>query len=85
LSNYPQRLGKKVIGENYPERLALHLDLRKVPIMTEGNQQTLDEISRCDIIFLTIPVDGIIAISKKLQGLDTKCTVIDLGSTKEKI
>ena len=47
--------------------------------------QTLDEISHCDIIFLTIPVDGIIAISKKLQGLDEKCTVIDLGSTKEKI
>ena len=47
--------------------------------------QTLDEISHCDIIFLTIPVDGIIAIVKELQGLDEKCTVIDLGSTKEKI
>ncbi len=47
--------------------------------------QTLDEISHCDIIFLTIPVDGIIAISKEIQGLDEKCTVIDLGSTKAKI
>ena len=47
--------------------------------------QTLDEISHCDIIFLTIPVDGIIAISKEIQGLDKRCTVIDLGSTKEKI
>ncbi len=47
--------------------------------------QTLDEISHCDIIFLTIPVDGIIAIAQEIQDLDEKCTVIDLGSTKEKI
>jgi len=47
--------------------------------------QTLDSIKHCDIIFLTIPVDGIIAIAKKIQGLEEKCTVIDLGSTKEKI
>ena len=45
----------------------------------------LDEIKHCDIIFLTIPVDGIIAISKELNELNEKCTVIDLGSTKEKI
>ncbi len=47
--------------------------------------QTLDEISQCDIIFLSIPVDGIIAISKQFKNLDTQCTIIDLGSTKEKI
>lgn len=46
---------------------------------------TLDELSDCDIIILTIPVDGIIAISKQLKGLDPKCTIIDFGSTKEKI
>jgi len=45
----------------------------------------LDEISHCDIIFLTIPVDGIIAISQKFKQLDAKCTIIDFGSTKEKI
>ena len=47
--------------------------------------QTLDEISQCDIIFLSIPVDGIITISKQFKNLDTQCTIIDLGSTKEKI
>ena len=47
--------------------------------------QTLDEISQCDIIFLSIPVDGIIAISKQFKNLDTQCILIDLGSTKEKI
>jgi prephenate dehydrogenase len=47
--------------------------------------QSLDAISQCNIIFLTIPVDGIIAISKQFKALDEKCTIIDLGSTKEKI
>jgi prephenate dehydrogenase len=46
---------------------------------------TLDEISHCDIIFLTIPVDGIIAVSKQLKPTNPDCTIIDLGSTKAKI
>ena len=45
----------------------------------------LDSLSHCDIIFLTIPVDGIISIAQKLTKLSPQCTVIDLGSTKEKI
>ena len=47
--------------------------------------QTLDEIKSCDVIILTIPVDGIIAIAKQLSDLDPNCTVIDFGSTKQKI
>ena len=46
---------------------------------------TLDAIKRCDIIILTIPVDGIIAVANQLGTLNPACTVIDLGSTKEKI
>ena len=46
---------------------------------------SLEEISSCDIIILTIPVDGIIAISKQFEALSPKCTIIDFGSTKEKI
>jgi prephenate dehydrogenase len=46
---------------------------------------TLDEIRDCDIILLSIPVDGIIAVSKQFKTLDPKCTIIDFGSTKEKI
>ena len=46
---------------------------------------SLNEIKNCDIIILTIPVDGIIAIAKQLTDLDPKCTVIDFGSTKKKI
>lgn len=46
---------------------------------------SLDTLKTCDIIFLSIPVDGIIAVSKQLGSLPADCTVIDLGSTKEKI
>ena len=46
---------------------------------------SLDTLKTCDIIFLSIPVDGIIAVAKQLGSLDPECTVIDLGSTKEKI
>lgn len=46
---------------------------------------SLDALKNCDIIILSIPVDGIIAVLQKLQNITEECTVIDLGSTKEKI
>ena len=47
--------------------------------------QNLEEIITCDVLFLSIPVDGIITIAKQLTSINSNCTVIDLGSTKEKI
>ncbi len=47
--------------------------------------QTMDKIENCDIIFLSIPVDGIIKVLQNLKNLKKDCTVIDLGSTKYKI
>jgi len=46
---------------------------------------SLEALKVCDIIFLSIPVDGIISVSQQLTNLKKECTVIDLGSTKEKI
>ena len=46
---------------------------------------SIETIKNCDLIFLSIPVDGIISVAKQLPPLTDKCTVIDLGSTKEKI
>ena len=43
------------------------------------------EIKSCDIIILSIPVDAIIATAQKLIDVDKKCTIIDFGSSKEKI
>ena len=46
---------------------------------------SLEEILHCDIIFLSIPVDGIISIAQQITQLNPESTIIDLGSTKEKI
>ena len=46
---------------------------------------SFDEIKKADIIILAIPVDAIIACLKELEGVSEETTIIDLGSTKEKI
>ena len=43
------------------------------------------EIKTCDVIVLTIPVDAIIKITQTLQDIYKPCTIIDFGSSKEKI
>jgi len=45
----------------------------------------LSEIKKCDIIILTIPVDGIIKVLQNLTDISSSTTIIDFGSTKEKI
>ena len=44
-----------------------------------------NEIKLCDVIVLTIPVDAIIKTTQKLKDVDKECTIIDFGSSKEKI
>ena len=44
-----------------------------------------DVLKRSDVIFLAIPVEGIIKTFSDLTDIAPMCTVIDLGSTKEKI
>jgi len=46
---------------------------------------SLQEIKECDIIVLTIPVDGIIKVLQELTDISKDTTIIDFGSTKEKI
>lgn len=47
--------------------------------------ETLEDLKECDIIILTVPVDGIIALSQEFGVVNHMCTIIDLGSTKAKI
>ncbi|MDX1295858.1 MAG: prephenate dehydrogenase [Sulfurimonadaceae bacterium] len=42
-----------------------------------------ETIKRCDVIILSIPVNGVIAALKDMDDIDETTTVIDLGSTKE--
>lgn len=44
-----------------------------------------NELNNYDLIFLAIPVDGVVAALKNLTDVKASTTIIDLGSTKEKI
>jgi len=46
---------------------------------------SLEEIKKCDIIILGIPVESIMRVILELSPLPDNLTLIDLGSTKEKI
>jgi len=46
---------------------------------------TFEEIKLYDVIFLAIPVNGVISALKNLTDIPKETTVIDLGSTKELI
>ncbi|MDD5373640.1 MAG: prephenate dehydrogenase [Sulfurimonas sp.] len=43
------------------------------------------EVKNYDVIFLAIPVDGVISALKNLTDVKKETTIIDLGSTKAKI
>jgi prephenate dehydrogenase len=44
-----------------------------------------EDIEKCDVIILAIPVNGVIAVLKEFKKISHATTIIDLGSTKEKI
>jgi len=46
---------------------------------------TFEEVKQYDVIFLAIPVNGVIAALQNLQDVQQNATIIDLGSTKAKI
>jgi prephenate dehydrogenase len=46
---------------------------------------SFSEIKKCDVVFLAIPVEGIIKALKEMQDVSHETTIIDLGSTKAQI
>lgn len=46
---------------------------------------SFSQVKKCDVIFLAIPVDGLIATLATLTDVSKETTIIDLGSTKAKI
>ncbi|MCW8838928.1 MAG: prephenate dehydrogenase [Thiovulaceae bacterium] len=72
---------KKIVGSDHNEthqREALKLGL--VEEIVDFN-----DVKNYDVIFLAIPVDGVISALKNLTDVDADTTIIDLGSTKAKI
>jgi len=71
----------KIVGSDHNkehQRLALELEL--VSEIVE-----FEDVYTYDLIFLAIPVDGVILALEKLQNVSAETTIIDLGSTKSKI
>ncbi|EQB35591.1 prephenate dehydrogenase [Sulfurimonas hongkongensis] len=72
---------KRVVGSDHNKehkKVALRLGL--VSEIVE-----FEEVYNYDVIFLAIPVDGVILALEKLQNVPSDTTIIDLGSTKSKI
>ncbi|WP_324171053.1 prephenate dehydrogenase [Sulfurimonas sp.] len=46
---------------------------------------SIEDTKNYDVIFLAIPVDGVISVLHNLKDVDENLTIIDLGSTKSKI
>ena len=46
---------------------------------------SFEEVKKADVIFLAIPVNGVIATLKLLRDVSVNTTIIDLGSTKKLI
>jgi len=44
-----------------------------------------EAIKSCDVIFLAIPVEAVMQVLEELKDISPETTIVDLGSTKEKI
>ncbi|NLK66066.1 MAG: prephenate dehydrogenase [Campylobacteraceae bacterium] len=69
--------GYDISKEN--EKLALELGLVHEIVSFEEMKE------KCSVIFLAIPVEAIVETLQNLKDIDSKTTIIDLGSTKAKI
>ena len=81
LSLQKQEYVAKIVGYDHNEqhtKQALELGLVNEIV-------SFDEVQKCDVIFLAIPVDGLIATLHDFHNINANTTIIDLGSTKEKI
>ena len=72
---------EKIVGVDHnPKHQKEALGLNLVEEIVE-----FESIKEYDVIFLAIPVDGVIASLQNLQDVKENTTIIDLGSTKELI
>jgi len=75
------QIASSVVGYDHNEshkKQALELNLVEKVV-------EIEELLKCDVIVLCIPVDGIIKFMPILEGIDKDTTIIDFGSTKKLI
>lgn len=71
----------KIVGYDHnEEHIKTALELGLVDEIVD-----FELVKKCDVIFLAIPVNGVIASLENLTDVSPDVTIIDLGSTKEKI
>jgi len=72
----------RVVGNDHN---SIHQDsAKKLQIVDEIVE--FEEIAKCDVIFLAVPVEAIITILNSFKNkVSAETTIIDLGSTKERI
>ncbi|MEA3498160.1 MAG: prephenate dehydrogenase [Campylobacterota bacterium] len=74
-------ISSSVVGYDHNEnhkKQALELELVEKVV-------DIDELLKCDVIVLCIPVDAIVSFMPTLKGIDKDTTIIDFGSTKKLI
>ncbi|MBD3824335.1 MAG: prephenate dehydrogenase [Epsilonproteobacteria bacterium] len=72
---------KEIVGSDHNE---LHQkEALKLGLVNEV--VTFESIKKCDVIFLAIPVNGVLHALQNLTDVSEDTTIIDLGSTKAKI
>lgn len=72
----------KIIGYDLDKK---HQQEAKKLDLVHHIAKDFEEVKNSNIIILAIPVEAIIKTLKLLEDIDDKTTIIDLGSTKEKI
>ncbi len=75
------KLVSKVVG--YDHNLTNCKDALELNLIDEI--VSFDEIKKCAVIFLAIPVEGIIKTLSLLEDIDENTTIVDMGSTKNEI
>jgi prephenate dehydrogenase len=80
LKKFPKKY--KIIG--YDHNIAHQKDALKLDLI-DTLAEEFEAIKRCDVIILTIPVDAIIKTVEMLTDVNKETTIIDFGSSKEKI
>jgi prephenate dehydrogenase len=72
---------KKIVGSDHNK--AHQSEAIKLGLVDEIVE--FEDVKKYDVIFLAIPVDGVISVLKSLTDVSPDTTIIDLGSTKSKI
>ncbi len=72
---------KKIVGYDHNEK---HTS-QAIKLGLVDEIVSFETLKKADVIFLAIPVDGLIATLNNLTDIDKDTTIIDLGSTKQKI